>query len=153
MPERVKRITMFKADEPPFDKYGAELGSLKEKDLVAVRDDGTISVCPAAAAEDISNPERQVIYRLLGYEATDDATPLIAKRAGVVGGRAAVAGTRIPVWQVAQALEAGADSADFREQFGLSDEQIAQATAYADAHPDEIRRDIFDNAVTSRKSA
>lgn len=150
MGKRVKRLTMFKADHPWLAERREVLERLVAKDLATVRKSGAISVFPAVAAEELDDEEREVIYRLLGYEAPDADKPLIAKRAGVVGGRAAIAGTRIPVWQIIHAHREGATAADLRRMHGLSDEQIRQALAYAEAHPEEIERDIFDNEQVAR---
>ena len=150
MAGRINRMTMFRADHPWLAERREVLRRLEDKDLVSVHGNGAISAVPAAAAEELDNDEREVIYRLLGYQVPDEDKPLIAKRAGLVGGRAAVAGTRIPVWQIIHARREGATAADLRRGHGLSDAQIHQALAYAEAHPEEIERDIFDNEQAAR---
>jgi uncharacterized protein (DUF433 family) len=145
MARRVKRLTMYRADRPPFADKASILRKLRQKDLVSVSRDKTISAFAGAAAEDLEDEERAVIYRLLGYEVPDGATPLIIKRNGLLGGGPAVAGTRIAVWHVAGALWNGGSRRDVRMQTGLSDMQIDQAMAYAEAHREEIERQIFDN--------
>jgi len=145
MAKRMKRATMYRADRPPFCQWAPVLHALQVKDLVAIAEDEAVSVFPAAAGEELEPVEREVIYRLLGYEAPDDDKPLIAKRPGVVGGRAAIAGTRIPVWQIANATRHGVSPRELRMQYGLSDAQLAQALAYAANHEEEIDRDVFEN--------
>ena len=142
---RVKRVTMYKADQPPFSAMETVLRRLEARDLAKIAEDKSISVFPAAAAEELDSGERLAVYRLLGYEAPDEDKPLIAKRAGVVGGRAAVAGTRIPVWQIANCERNGVSLRELRMQYGLSDRQISQALAYAEQHEEEINRDVFEN--------
>jgi uncharacterized protein (DUF433 family) len=62
-----------------------------------------------------------------------------------VGGCAAVAGTRIPVWQIVNSERQGIPRSELRMQSGLSDAQIEQAIAYAQTHREEVDRDIFEN--------
>lgn len=49
----------------------------------------------------------------------------------IQGGRPVVAGTRVPVSRLVGALSAGADFAELREDYGVSDEDIRAALAYA----------------------
>jgi uncharacterized protein (DUF433 family) len=154
MPKRIKRITIYRKDHPWLSAREAVLDRLRERDLLSVRGNGTISVYPFAAAEDLSDEEREVVYFLLGYEQPDpQSTPLIVRRAGVVGGRALIAGTHIPVWRLAQASDEGATPADLRRAIGLSEEEIRQALVYAQEHQDEIRRDILDNELAVQGKA
>ena len=143
MPERVKRVTMYSPSE--FGGSEAALKRLSDRDLIKIGDDSLISVFPAAAQEPLDDQERAIIYRLLRYTVPDPDKPLITKRPGLVGGRAAVAGTRTAVWHVVDARQQGASDYDLRKQFGLSDEALRQAFAYYEAHKEEIDGDIFDN--------
>ncbi len=154
MPKRIKRLTIYKTDAEWLRDRGAVLEGLVKRDLIGIAANGTISVFPAAAAEeDLTQQERETIYHLLGYVAPDPDTPLIAKRPGVVGGRAAVAGTRISVWQIAGAVRHGVSRRELRMQMGLSDEQLTQALAYAEDHAEEIDRDLLDNEVAAQAKA
>ena len=49
----------------------------------------------------------------------------------IQGGRPVVKGTRVPVTRVVGALSAGADFTEIREDYGLSDDDIRAALAYA----------------------
>jgi uncharacterized protein (DUF433 family) len=49
----------------------------------------------------------------------------------IQGGRPVIAGTRVPVSRLVGALSAGADFAELREDYGVSDEDIRAALAYA----------------------
>ena len=144
MPQRVKRITMYRREQ--FAGQEETLDRLQGRDLIGIHEeDHSISVFPAAAAEPLDEHERPIIYRLLGYSIADDETPLIIKRAALVGGRAAIAGTRTPVWHLVNSRRQGSSDADLRRHYGLSDEQLRQAFTYYDRHTEEIDRDIFDN--------
>ena len=102
MQNDLKRPTIFRADAPWLQDRRAAVQSLVNKDLLAIEDDGAIVVSGAAPSEeDLEPEERVVVYRRLGYTVPDADLPLIAKRAGVVGGRAAIAGRRIGVWEIA----------------------------------------------------
>ena len=145
-PKRVKRITMHHADRPPFDGQSRILEGLQQRDLINIhRDDQSISVFPAAAAEDLTREEREVVYRLLGYEQPESDLPRIIRRHGLVGGRAAIAGTRIPVWQLVSAVRDGGSRREVAILKGVSEEDVREALAFAELHEEEIARDIFDN--------
>ena len=148
--KRVKRVTMYKTSDSALAGKAAVLERLRTRDLISIRQNGTISAYPGAVEAPLEKDEREVVYKLLGYELTDPETPLIAKRSGVVGGRAAVAGTRTPVWQIVAAVQSGVSQAELRMQMGLSDEQMRQAIGYFERNRDEIRRDLFDNGVRLR---
>lgn len=144
MPRRIKRVTMYAL--PQFRGQEKVLDRLKQRDLVSIKGkDSRISVFPQAGAEALDDEERLVIYRLLGYSVPDPDLPEIVKRAGLLGGRAAVAGTRTPVWHVVDSRRQGASDPDLRRHYGLSDSQLEQVFAYYDRHTEEIERDIFDN--------
>jgi uncharacterized protein (DUF433 family) len=64
---------------------------------------------------------------------------------GVCGGRACLAGTRIPVWTiVALALE-GAPDKEVQEAFRINETQLFDACKYARDNQSEIIADIRDN--------
>ena len=77
-----------------------------------------------------------------GYR-TDTGTPHVTRRAGVCGGKACVAGSRVRVWDVVEWREGGATAAETRQNFPhLTIEQIEGALAYYDANEDEIRSEM-----------
>lgn len=51
--------------------------------------------------------------------------------AEIQGGRPVIAGTRVTVARIVGALSAGADFAELREDYGITDEDIRAALAYA----------------------
>lgn len=140
----VKRVTMYTPRD--FPGSAGVLQHLAERDLVSVNeDDSLISVAVLAPLAPLDDEERAAVYRLLRYAVPDSDKPLVVKRPALVGGRAAIAGTRTPVWHIVNAHRQGASQYDLRKQFGLSDEAIGQALAYYDAHQEEIDADIFEN--------
>jgi len=143
MPKRVKRITIYRTDHPWLAERQAALERLRRRDLVGVARDKSVSVSPGVFAERLDAEEREVVYKLLGY-AWDRRYPLIAKRAGMVGGRAAVAGRRLPVWQIVGLERQGYAPAQLMAEFGLSPDELHQALGYARRHREEIEQDILD---------
>jgi len=72
----------------------------------------------------------------------------IEKTAGVCGGSARIAGTRIPVWQLVEARKLGTGEAQLLLDFpGLSAEDLVNAWSYARSHPEEISAEIHENEV------
>ena len=145
MSARVERITIYKSDHPWFAERQAALDGLRRRDLVGLGSDGSLSVFPDALTEPLSPEEREVVHKLLGYT-WDRDHPLIAKRAGTVGGRAAIVGTRTPVWRIVLRSRRGASPEELGEELNLPVEHIRQALDYAAApeHRDEIGQDLLD---------
>ena len=143
MPKTVKRITIYRADDEWFGERKPVLDTLRARDLLGVGEDGTLSVCPEAVRKELSNEEREVVHRLLGYTYHLEY-PLIAKRHGVVGGRAAVAGRRTPVWRIVRRQGGLWRPADVAAELGLTREQMEQACRYAEANGQEIEQDSLD---------
>ena len=143
MPPRIRRITMYTLSD--FKGREEVLRRLEARDLAHVRKDGSISVFPGAAGEVLQDDERALIYELLNYAQPDAETSFVVKKPGVVGGRAAIAGTRIPLWQVVASMKAGSSDEELRMAYGLSDEMIRQVRAYYERHRREVDADIFEN--------
>ncbi len=80
----------------------------------------------------------------------DTATPLIVHTPGVVGGRARIAGHRMPVWLFELYRRGGkASVAELLEMYPqLNEEEIQAAWDYADTHRQEIDQDIQDQAMS-----
>ena len=147
MLSHVKRVVMYTTDQLS-DAERQALEGLHARDLLKVKEDNTIWVFPGAPAEeDLTADERRLVYKLLGHELLHEDLPWITKRAGLVGGRAAIAGTRTPVWQVINLLRISQSRSEVRMQTGLSDEQISEAIAYELRHREEIERDVFENVI------
>lgn len=71
----------------------------------------------------------------------------IIKKAGVCGGDAIVAGTRIPVWWLENARRAGMEESRLLREFPqLSQDDLQAAWAYVESHADEIERQISENS-------
>jgi uncharacterized protein (DUF433 family) len=74
------------------------------------------------------------------------ATPLITRSPGVCGGSARIIRTRIPVWTLEAMRQRGMTEADILRGFPtLRAIDLVQAWMYADAHRDEIDREIREN--------
>ena len=78
--------------------------------------------------------------------ASSPDAPPITKTAGVCGGRACIAGTRITVWGLASSRNLGLDeSAILAAVPQLTSDQLAAAFRYADENADEIARALAEN--------
>lgn len=74
------------------------------------------------------------------------AFPGIESYRNVCGGEACIVRKRIPVWLLVQARRLGSSDADLLRAYPtLRAEDLANAWAYARAHPDEIDRQIAEN--------
>jgi len=83
----------------------------------------------------------QLVVRDLG-----DAFPGIDIQPEVCGGEACIVRTRVPVWLLVQARRLGTSDADLLRSYpSLRAGDLANAWAYAQAHPAEIDRQIADN--------
>ncbi|MEM0981043.1 MAG: DUF433 domain-containing protein [Cyanobacteria bacterium P01_H01_bin.58] len=70
----------------------------------------------------------------------------IEKTAGVCGGDACIANTRIPVWVLAQARSLGSSEAELLENYpSLTAIDLTNAWAYATAYSQEIGQAIQEN--------
>jgi uncharacterized protein (DUF433 family) len=70
----------------------------------------------------------------------------IEKTPGVCGGDARIANTRIPIWSLINYRRLGASDARILQDFPhLKAENLVNAWAYADAHPEEIEEAIRRN--------
>jgi len=75
-----------------------------------------------------------------------DAFPGIESRRDVCGGEACIVRTRIPVWLLVQARRLGSSESDLLQAYPtLRAEDLANAWAYARAHPGEIDQQIQEN--------
>lgn len=76
------------------------------------------------------------------YERTVRSHPRILKSSEVWGGKAVVAGTRVPVFMVHARLESGWTEDEVRQAYPrLTAEDVAAVRAYASAHPRAVRED------------
>ena len=76
----------------------------------------------------------------------EDTPPGTEITAGVCGGAACLAGTRIPVWTLEQYRRLGASEADLLTAYpSLRAEDLVNAWAYVRSHQDEIERQIREN--------
>lgn len=72
--------------------------------------------------------------------------PSITKTAGVCGGRACIAGTRITVWGLVSHRNLGLDDrAILAAVPPLTSDQLSAAFRYADENADEIAHDLAEN--------
>ena len=78
--------------------------------------------------------------------ASSPDAPAITKTAGICGGRACIAGTRITVWGLVSHRNLGLDErAILAAVPRLTSDQLAAAFRYADENADEIARDLAEN--------
>ena len=78
-----------------------------------------------------------------------DAYPGIDVTAGVCGGHACIARTRVPVWTIEQARRLGASEVDLLRSYpGLRAEDLANAWAYVRAH-----REVIDEQIRVNEAA
>jgi uncharacterized protein (DUF433 family) len=74
------------------------------------------------------------------------AFPGIESTPGVLGGEPCLVRTRIPVWLLVQARQAGASEADILRSFpGLTAEDLTNAWAYYRTHRDDIEQQMREN--------
>lgn len=79
-------------------------------------------------------------------EITTNPLDRIVHTDGVCGGSARIAGTRIPVWLIAQRINLGESVDDIcRELGGVTKADILQCIDYACINGTEIRAEIFAN--------
>lgn len=72
--------------------------------------------------------------------------PLIQKTANVMGGKACIRRTRIPVWGLVEARQLGITDAQLLVDYPtLSQEDLNAAWAYYAANPEEIEKAIREN--------
>jgi uncharacterized protein (DUF433 family) len=89
--------------------------------------------------------EKAAALQLLA-QSLSDVWPGIERSPDVVGGDACIAGTRIPVWDLVQYRQLGANDAKILEAYPhLRATDLANAWHYAAAHADEIETAIRDN--------
>ena len=75
-----------------------------------------------------------------------DAVPGIESTPGVCGGSARIRQTRIPVWLLEQMRRLGVAEATLLYEYPtLHAEDLVNAWAYVQRHPDEIDREIEEN--------
>ena len=60
----------------------------------------------------------------------------------IQGGRPVIRGTRVPVARIVGALSAGADVAEMKEDYGLQEEDVMAALAYAARFPRQTQTPI-----------
>jgi uncharacterized protein (DUF433 family) len=76
----------------------------------------------------------------------DESFPGIDSQPGVCGGEPCIVRTRIPVWLLVQTRRLGAIEADLLRAYStLRAQDLVEAWAYWQAHPDEIERQIQAN--------
>ncbi len=77
--------------------------------------------------------------------------PYVARQDGICGGRAAVRGTRIAVWNIALSYQAGATIDEMMEDWPhLGAAQLFDALSYYHDHTSAIEADIADNRATAK---
>lgn len=102
-----------------------------------------------ALLSDMSPGEKAQVARWI----SDDLSyrfPGIEKTPGVCGGSACIVRTRIPVWLLLEASQAGASEADLLLSYpALRAEDLINAWAYYRANKEEIEQEILENEQVS----
>jgi len=95
----------------------------------------------------LSALEKRDLLRWLEQE-TRSGFPGIELNPGVCGGKACIAGTRIPVWGLEEARRLGSSEADLLLDYpSLRAEDLANAWAYVAANEEEVNEQIRQNAA------
>ena len=95
----------------------------------------------------LSPAEKAEVVRKLALEVVN-TWPGIEKIPGVMGGSACVVRTRISVWMLVNYRRLSMSEARILDAYPvLRATDLANAWAYADAHQDEIERDIRENEM------
>lgn len=98
------------------------------------------NLLPVLSAGEKAQIARWVSVDLSSY------TPGIEKTLGVCGGSACIVRTRIPVWLLVEARNAGASEAHLLSSFpALRAEDLLNAWAYYRANKEEIDKEILEN--------
>jgi uncharacterized protein (DUF433 family) len=94
----------------------------------------------------LSEAEKAQVFKVLSFDLAH-TWPGIEKTSGVAGGEACVVRTRIPVWVLENYRRLGWSEARLLENYPtLRAADLVNAWAYADAHPEEVKRAIQLNA-------
>ena len=139
-PRRERRAAPYSDDvtaavaDLPDAAYTRTMASLPTE---AVAENGV-----ARAIEPVSLPDAT---RAHVVTSSPDAPP-ITKTAGVCGGRACIAGTRITVWGLVSHRNLGLDERAILAALPrLTSDQLAAAFRYAEENADEIAHDLAEN--------
>lgn len=93
----------------------------------------------------LSASDKMVLIKILTEQLTNGSLG-IQKTPGICGGDACIGHTRIPIWSLVNYRNLGASDAIILESFpDLTDVDLVNAWAYADAYPDEIAQAIKEN--------
>ena len=136
--QKAQALLRLDSGDPP-ENVSMRVGIPKEELLFLVRQfvDGGLE------AVGLVRSQRKSIVR-----DNDRGHPTIEKTTGVCGGAARISGTRIPVWQLVAAREAGASEGQLLLDFPrLEARNLVDAWAYAADHLEEIRDQIHANEV------
>lgn len=92
------------------------------------------------------NPTEKAQAIQLLFQSLTNIWQGIEKTAGVCGGDARIAGTRIPIWSLIESRRLGITEAQLLDDYPhISAADLANAWAYANAHQDEIEQAIRKN--------
>lgn len=95
----------------------------------------------------LTSGEKAQVARWVSMDLSSYA-PGIEKTPGVCGGSACIVRTRIPVWLLVEALNAGASEAHLLHSFpALRAEDLLNAWAYYRSNKEEIDREILENEM------
>ncbi len=93
----------------------------------------------------LTRGEKAQVLQWVAHE-LGETYPGIDSDPDICGGEARIVRTRVPIWLLVVARRRGASEADLLRNYPtLRAEDLANAWAYARAHPDEIDRAIDEN--------
>lgn len=94
---------------------------------------------------ELNDAEKQTLLSILVHQLGGTPTDAITHTPGVVGGRARIRNTRIPVWSIVEAKKMGMTDERILNAFpALSLNDIENALQYYATHRSEIEADIAD---------
>lgn len=94
----------------------------------------------------MTREEKARLLRLVADDLAEEDFPGIESASGVSGGEPRVVRTRIPVWILERARRLGVCEAEILRSYpSLRAEDLSRAWAFADAHSEEIERQIREN--------
>lgn len=93
----------------------------------------------------MSQAEKLKLLQLLARDLSD-TIPGIVQTPGVLGGKARIVGTRIPVWALVQYRKLGATESELLQAYpSLRAEDLRNAWSYFQLHREEIEQQIIEN--------
>ena len=108
---------------------------------------------PESLADQIAHTDPQKIVEVIQTGLSEQATehPYITRVPGILSGRPIIRGSRIPVWQVAEAIIHRGETVEnyVADHPHLTPAKIHDAMSYYFDHRDEIEKEIAENQTAN----